>query len=300
MATATRAPRQWCLTKTETINSFENWRSNLVYVLSLDTKFAPFLTDGFTWQKKGVENRGLANDADPVPENARRTAAQKAASLDLMLGQIANFCPIISRNRIVKASTSLSDIWQAIRLHFGFQSTGGYFLDIASVKLEPNERPEDLFQRLTAAVDDNLLTSAGGITHHGEAVTTDEEVTPSLENMIVLLWLRMLHTDLPALVKQRYGAELRHKTLASIKPEISLALKSLLAELHCTEEIRTLRLQHPRKQFQGQQPQNKKECPLCKQSGRPSIDHYLSACPHLPEADREYILRPRHHRDNTI
>ncbi|KAI8492165.1 hypothetical protein Bbelb_300620 [Branchiostoma belcheri] len=82
MATATRAPRQWCLTKTETINSFENWRSNLVYVLSLDTKFAPFLTDGFTWQKKGVENRGLANDADPVPENARRTAAQKAASLD--------------------------------------------------------------------------------------------------------------------------------------------------------------------------------------------------------------------------
>ncbi|KAI8485487.1 laminin subunit, partial [Branchiostoma belcheri] len=37
MATATRAPRQWCLTKTETINPFENWRSNLVYVRSLDT-----------------------------------------------------------------------------------------------------------------------------------------------------------------------------------------------------------------------------------------------------------------------
>ncbi|KAI8514461.1 hypothetical protein Bbelb_070520 [Branchiostoma belcheri] len=304
MATANRAPKQWCLTRTESINSYENWRSNLIYVLSLDQSFAPFLAEGVTWQKRAptVEHRGFADDGEDVPVAQRRTAAQKAASLELMLGQIANFCPIITRNRIIKASTSLSDIWQAIRLHFGFQATGGFFLDIANIKQEPNERPEDLYQRLTAAVEDNLLTTEGGITHQGEAVTADEEVTPSLENMIVLLWLKMLHPDLPALVKQRYGSELRHKTLASIKPEISLALTSLLDELHSNEEIRTLRLEQTRKPFsraqQGRSRRSKptlqkKACPLCQQAGRPVFDHYLSVCPYLPEQDKKYMVRTR-------
>ena len=58
-----------------------------------------------------------------------------------MLGQIANFCPVIARNTIVKGSTSLKSIWQAIRLHFGFQSTGAHFLDFSSIKLEADEKP---------------------------------------------------------------------------------------------------------------------------------------------------------------
>ena len=255
---------------------------------------------GFTWRKKsqGIAHRGLADDGEAVPEADRRTAAQKAASLELMLGQLANFCPVISRNRIIKASTALSDIWQAIRLHFGFQSTGGYFLDIANIKLEPNERPEDLFQRITAAVEDNLLTTAGGITHHGEAVLEDEDVTPSLENF-VLLWLRLIHPDLPALIKQRYGSELRNKTLASIKPEISLALTSLLDELRSTEDIRTLRLENTRPRNQrgnNRRPRNPgsiKTCPLCKQAGRSVYDHLLSVCPYLPEPDKRFMVRAR-------
>eukprot|EP00058_Branchiostoma_floridae_P000331 XP_002585819.1 hypothetical protein BRAFLDRAFT_111074 [Branchiostoma floridae] len=41
--------------KTETINSFESWRANLIYSLSLDHNFTPFLVNGFTWQKAVVE-----------------------------------------------------------------------------------------------------------------------------------------------------------------------------------------------------------------------------------------------------
>jgi hypothetical protein len=120
-----RAPKQWSLTKQETITSSEAWRQNLQYTLSLDPNFAPFLIDGVTWLKKttAAPLRGFENDADTVPVARRRTAEQKAAQLELILGQIANYCPVISRNTIVKNSTSLSTIWQAIRGHFGFQST---------------------------------------------------------------------------------------------------------------------------------------------------------------------------------
>ena len=140
-----RAPKQWSLTKTETVTSFESWRQNLTYTLALDSKFAPFLARDCSWLKASADpNRGLKDDAADA-EN-KQTAAQKCAMLELLLGQIANFCPIIARNTITKKSTSLEYIWQTIRAHFGFQSTGAHFLDLNDIKMEPDEQFEDLFQ----------------------------------------------------------------------------------------------------------------------------------------------------------
>ena len=113
-------------------------------------KFAHFLLDETTWRRKTSANptRGFEDDGETVPETSRRTAAQKVTHLELMLGQIANLCPVVSQNTIVKNSVSMQSIWQAIRAHFGFQSTGTRFLDFNNIRLEPGERPEDLYQRL--------------------------------------------------------------------------------------------------------------------------------------------------------
>ena len=88
-----RAPKQCSLSKTETITPFEAWRQNLVYTLSLDHNFAPFLVEGFTWVKKTatVPLHGFTDDDETVPEASRRTAAQKVNLLELMLGQIAQY-----------------------------------------------------------------------------------------------------------------------------------------------------------------------------------------------------------------
>ena len=51
--------------------------------------------------------RGLINDDADIPEAIRCTSAQKVSHLELMLGQIANYCPINSRNTIVRNSTSV-------------------------------------------------------------------------------------------------------------------------------------------------------------------------------------------------
>ena len=207
MSATHRAPKQWCLTKNESANSFEGWRQNLVYTLSCDQEFSPYLADSFKWNKKSkaVPNRGLTNDGDNVVENKRKSALQKANALELMLGQIANFCPVIARNEIIKKSTSLANIWQTIKLHYGFQSSGARVLDFADIKLEAEEKPEDLYQRIVAFVEENLLLTGSNIKHNGEDALEDEEVSPSLENIIIVVWLQLLHKDLPALVKQRYG-----------------------------------------------------------------------------------------------
>ena len=137
-----RAPKQWTLTKNETLNSFTNWKENLLYTLSLDPGFAPFLVDRYVWQKKttATPTRGFTDDNATVPEATRKTAAQKCTKLDLMLGQIANYATVISRNTIVKNSTSLNDIWLKIRDHYGFQTTGSQFLDLSSIQLQAGER----------------------------------------------------------------------------------------------------------------------------------------------------------------
>lgn len=114
------------------------------------------------------------------------------------------------------------------------QLTRSRLLDLANISLKPEQHPEDLCQSLVAFIEDNQLTTSSGITHHGEIPDADEELSPSLENFVVLTWLRLLHPSLPRLVKQHYGTELRSRTLASVKPEISQALESLLDELHTT------------------------------------------------------------------
>ena len=243
MAATHRAPKQWCLGKTETINSLENWWQNLMYTLHQDGAFSPYLEPGKSWQARGRSSttRGFTDDGENIAADKRQTAQQKAATLEMMLGQIANYCPVISRNTIVKSSKSISQIYQTIRLHYGFQSSGAQFIDFADIKLEPDERHEDLYQRIVAFVEDNLLQKDSNIKHHDVLVTEDEEMSPSLENMIVLTWLRLIHPGLPKLVKQRYGTELRSRTLASIKAEISQALDSLIDELQSTEESRIMR-----------------------------------------------------------
>ena len=52
---------QWQLTKNETVVSFESCKENLLYILSLDRQFTPYLRDGATWGKRtaGNLNRGF-------------------------------------------------------------------------------------------------------------------------------------------------------------------------------------------------------------------------------------------------
>ena len=87
---------------------------------------ALFLVDGSNEERKtkSYPFRGFLDDGNNVDATVRRTAQQKVSLLELMLGQIANYCLGISRNTIMKNSTSIMRIWQVIRQHNGFYSTG--------------------------------------------------------------------------------------------------------------------------------------------------------------------------------
>ena len=150
-----------------------------------------------------------------------------------------------------------------------------------------------------AFFQDNPLSVHGGLTHHGVQVTADEDLFPTLENTVVVLWLQLIHPGLPLLVKQKYGSELRNKTLDSLKPEISQALGSLLDELRGIEDTKAMRIgsttprRHPNS---GRGPPRRRpflSCILCKTAGRPHNTHNLMDCRYLPDRDRRPWTRSR-------
>ena len=100
----------------------------------------------------------------------------------------------------------MSSIWQEIRLHYRFQSTGAHFLDF-NIKLAPDEHPEDLYQCLMSFIKHNLLLANGSISQHGEVSGSDEKMSAILDNLVVLTWLRLEYSDLPSLIKQCYSTE---------------------------------------------------------------------------------------------
>ena len=148
--TSHRLPKQWSRSSNESITSIEAWKNNLKYILSFDPNFADFLTDRSLWGKKtnATPLRDCPNDRESVPAARRRTAAQKVTHLETMLGQITNYAPVISRNSIIKNSTSISGVWQTIRQHYGLQLTDSRFMDLANISLKPKQRPEELFRIL--------------------------------------------------------------------------------------------------------------------------------------------------------
>lgn len=157
--------------------------------------------------------RGFINDGEGIPEANRLTREQKVIILELMLGQVANYCPIISRGTIVKNSTFVEQIWQTTRLHYGFQSTGAHFIDFAAIRLQPNKRPEDFYQRLMAFIEDNLLCRDSGISHHNEVITEDEEHSPSIENLVVLTSSYKPRTSKTSKTKVWHRAKITHLSI---------------------------------------------------------------------------------------
>ena len=91
-----------------------------------------------------------------------------------------------------------------------------------------------------AFVEDSLLIKDGGTFHCGQPVSEEKEMTTTLKNFVVLTRLCSIHANRPRLYKQRYSTELQSRTLASIKPEISQALDSLLDELHANEVAKVM------------------------------------------------------------
>ena len=300
MAHKSLVPKQRCLTEEETPNSFESWMESLIFHISLSDKSARFLSTGDlnTWttaQDRGFRDDGN-NDAGITADNKMNRQA-KASLLNIVLGSIASYAPVISAKFVKNQSTSLESIWDRLRCYYGFRRVGSRILDLPELKLEMNESRECLWERLYSFLEDQLLTANGPVQHNGIKRETDEEFSPTLLNLLVTIWLQSINPALPSIVKQRFSTQLRTQTVYTIREEISDAIPVLLNEMEERDSCNINRAgafqRNKNRSKQNISRRPKRFCCLCDSAGRPSTNHFLSSCPFLPADDKKYMTSSR-------
>ena len=213
------------------------WTQAITFHIVSDSKFSRYLDDNDlgSWGPLSSTNRGFKNDAESVDKEIKMTGARKAQVLQILLGSVATFAPVISCTYITEQATSLEQIFNRLRGHYGFRVTGGKILELAQFSLLPTESYETLWERISSFIETNLLKASSDIKHLGKEVDNDEVITPTLQNISVVLWLKAINTDLPNMIKQRFATQLRNETLYSLREEISESIQAVLAEMQDRE-----------------------------------------------------------------
>ena len=300
-------PKQRPLTDHESQTTFESWRESMLFHISLSDKSTRFLSTGDlkTWTTSDTPDRGFTDDGESGTGNIttenRMNKAAKAALLNVVLGSIATYAPVISSRFIKNQSTSLDSIWNRLRGYYGFRRTGSRILELMDLKYEQNESRESLWERLFSFIEDQLLSKDGEVLHEGATRTTNEVFTPTLINVLVTVWLHTINPALPAMVKQRFSTQLRSCTISSIREEISDAIPTLLSELEEKDCSINRAGTFQRNSFQRNRGtpnrsfkySSKRSCCLCEAAGRPQTNHFLSGCPFLPPEDKKFMTKTR-------
>ena len=72
------------------------------------------------------------------------SAVGKVAALNVMLGSIAHYAPVISNKFIINQATCLEEIFDRLRAHYGFRRTGGKITELTEL---PNSVLQSLARR---------------------------------------------------------------------------------------------------------------------------------------------------------
>lgn len=273
-------------------HALENFQLKLILSLEDDERFSNIIQNQTEWTPTSSDpNRGFVDILKPDKVTIDVSAAQQCRVLQLMLDTIASVIPVISKTFITHQATSLNCIWKRLRVHYGLRKSGGTILNIGEyLRKKPQESNEAYWERCYSFIEDNLLSPIESITHFGKQPTKNEAFTPTLHNLLVSLWLYGINPNLPSTAKLKFAPELRDKTAASLREEISEAIPSILQEHGQGEEIMVARMNYSTNRPQGNQKNfSRKTCSLCYVSGKMPNDHFLSECPFLLKHDKIFM-----------
>ena len=313
--------KPWKLTEEETFSSFTAWQHNIVYTLRQDNAFTPFLRDDAIWRKHTAADqyRGLQDDAG----DGGKTKQQKVNDLNAMLRYITQWIPHYLANDVEKNSTNIESVWNFIRKYYSFQQSEAQFMKLCSIKMEDKERPERLYQRILAHLQDNLLKKDGKLKHDGTPVGQDEDISPTVERLAVLRWMEIIDPDLPAHVARAFAHDLQSMTLKDLQPQIVDALDSFLEEIRskrvtCSASasrsydstyrgrgtptqtprapyntrFRRGNYKSPAPSFPKHRPtQPATQCRVCQAEGRVYTDHSIATCDYISRADKKDMIK---------
>ena len=249
--------------------SFKAWQRQLTAYLEQDVNTPLFLPGGLyaTWQARGKNRERLAelhvDDQDCVATMLRLTNAIAARAehpndprqdqydqadrdrdlanlLQARNAQLAKFitlisvlCPYTLTNNLDQLSTSFTWLITYLEQHYQVQKKGAHFLSISDIRYNNGDSYENFYMELHGAFEDSLRKEGELLLfRNNEPLDEDEEMSPTLENTVVLLWLERIDPRLPKKVSATFAHQMVGNTsLRDLQPTICARLPSLLQEL---------------------------------------------------------------------
>ena len=194
---STKVPPPRKLEEKEDLDSFEDFWFQVETYYGRDPKFAVFINDpSLVWQGTGVLHRGMAN-------------VESAANLNTLLRALATYAlgPYIKKN-ITEKATTLSDVKREFMKLLEIDLSDNTFMNFYDIKRRVNERPLMFYHRLRYHVERHLLKVGDRV--NGVALGAEEQLSPTLERMIVMEWLRRIDERLVKFVQEKFATELNY------------------------------------------------------------------------------------------
>lgn len=171
-------------------------------------------------------------DADEKKRKKDKLLLKRNSQLQKCIQMIAYFLHYTEVEDVIQRSTSIPWIWNYLRQHYNIESKGVHFLKVAKIT------PQTFYRKLRAAFLDNLRKQGDVIKHDDDKVLqSDEKISPTLEQTIVLWALMMIDKRLPDKVDREFGhLMVGNTTLADLQVQIFQKIPNMLKEM---DEVET-------------------------------------------------------------
>ena len=206
------------LTKKESLDSLDHWKSQFRTFFKRDDTFKPFLKTGFTW--------------DPTKDKFGFTGADAEETSDDFqdfLNVLSGFLPhSYLTSRISKDTKGWDDVWNVIYTHYNCKVSSDSFLDFESLKRESDENHLQFYERLLQHT--RLHMAPNGAEVGKMKITKTDEMSITVMNMVALQWLRKTDPALIDIIRTEYSTDLKSgKQLANLVPIIAPNIDSLVS-----------------------------------------------------------------------
>ena len=245
-----------------------------------------------------------------MPQERPEPLALRISELSKFLTPIACLLPPALTWNVQSLSSSFEWVFKYLGDFYGIRRQGARFMKIDEISYNGTDSPQQFYVEIHQAFADSLRKSGERVLFwDNKRLDRDEIMSPTLENTVVLWWLKALDPRLHKRVGEVFEHLMKNNvTLRDIQPKIAERVTDLLQELDASRaSVRAIQPLSPElnavQQFNAQ-PQAasaprpartgwpKSFCRLCFVAGaQPATytSHKLAACPRLSNRDTEEL-----------
>ena len=210
-----------------------SWWNELLNYLNQDDDFHLFKKKGIysTWQAAEIdEDRIVAvhSTDDATKLNAR------IRQLNNYLTIIAGCCSKDQYMLVIRQATSLDWIWSELQIIYQHEHKGKQFLGIVDINWNPDKDSAiSIYNSYRAKIMENLKPAGTTIQWKNTVLKTQESISPTFEDHILLTTLHLIDSRLPGKVREIYGPRIENgKFLMDLKMDILTNVSKILADMN--------------------------------------------------------------------